>query len=586
MAFVSSLAALAFPLLLIGVPVVILLSWFTSYTRTLLKVRSSGLPAIHSGLEIFESVMRSWFPRVPVLLPMEKFTLKKPFKKFADARSDMIVLTEASAPNRIAYLFGSPKSFREISRNGDIFLKPVEKVRYRLLNTFGLQLVSTQNGPEHDRHKRVVKAVFNAEFMENGWKNMRNMWRKMLREEGVYLAAANSDTAPIVRDMRSTMLKVTLGAIGASWFDIDIPWDPANSKSSHAGGSRCCGHKKKNELMAFAEALQVVMDSPFAQITLPLWFMEWSPSPYLRRAGWAQRSLITHIKAAQAEARRRNDALKKETEGQGRARKYRNLIGALVDAQNDVEKAKGYVAPEVGLGGHETSSYTMTFAMALLAKNPEWQEKLHAEVGQANILPLDEAESVDDPKQLRFLPYEEMSNLPLVLAAAVETLRMRDMAMQLTRVACRDTTLNYTTWEGDAANAAETKVHEHTVAIPAGSRVHLDMAAFGVNPFKWEDPEIYNPTRHLRETDDVNGKKMTVTFQDFLGFSAGSRQCIGKRFAEVTMVCFLAHMVLNFRWEVVPNPGETQEQANVRASTGSEQFMLTPPNYDLRIIRR
>lgn len=174
----------------------------------------------------------------------------------------------------------------------------------------------------------------------------------------------------------------------------------------------------------------------------------------------------------------------------------------------------------------------MTFAMSLLARNPEWQEKLHAEVSQANILPLDkvesegesesESKSVDDSTPLRFLPYEEMSNLPLVLAAAVETLRMRDMAMQLTRVASRDTTLNYRTWEGDAdadANAAETKIQEHTVVIPAGTRVHLDMAAFGVNPFKWKDPEIYNPTRHLRQTDDVNGEKMTVRFFLFFLFS-------------------------------------------------------------------
>lgn len=243
-------------------------------------------------------------------------------------------------------------------------------MRYRLLNTFGLQLVSTQNGHEHERHKRVVKAVFNAEFMENGWRNMRNMWRNMLREEGVYPAAANSDAAPIVREMRSTMLKVTLGAIGASWFDIDIPWDPENSsKSPHAaGGSSCCGHKKKKpELMPFAETLQVVMDSPFPQITLPLWFMEWNPSSYLRRCGWAQRSLITHIKAAQGEARRRNDALKKEADGQGRPRKYRNLIGALVDAQNDVEMAeeaeKGYVAPEVGLSDKEVQGNIFTFLM-------------------------------------------------------------------------------------------------------------------------------------------------------------------------------------------------------------------------------
>ncbi|RMJ02433.1 hypothetical protein BHE90_016166 [Fusarium euwallaceae] len=590
---------MASPLLLIGViglALAILLRWFVSYARTVIKVRRSGVPAIHSGIMIFESVVRSWYPRVPVLIPMEKFTLKKPFEKFADARSDMIVLTEASSPNRIAYLFGSPKVFREIGRNGDIFLKPLEKIRYRMLNTFGLQLASTQNGAEHERHKRVVKAVFNNELMENGWQNMRNMWRIMLRKEGVYPAVANSHTAPIVRDMKSTMLKVTLGAIGASWFDIDIPWDPTNSKSSQ--------RHNKNELMPFVETLQVVWDSPFVQTVLPLWFMEWSPSSYLRRAGWAQRSLVAHIKAAQAETRRRNHDLEKETEGQGRVRKHRNLIDALVNAQNDVEKAekaeKGYVAPDVGLSdkevqgnifsfmitGHETASHTMTFVMSLLARNPEWQEKLHAEVSEANILPLDEAESVDDPKPLRFLAYEDMSNLPLVLAATVETLRMRDLAMQMTRVASRDTTLNYTTWEGDAANPAEAKVHQHTVAIPAGTRVHLDTAAFGVNPFKWEDPEIYNPARHLRETEDVNGKKVTLTVQDFIGYSAGSRQCIGKRFAEVTMVCFLAHMVLNFRWEVVPNPGETQEQANVRASTGSEQFMLTPPKYDLRFIRR
>ncbi|KAF5009437.1 hypothetical protein FDECE_4369, partial [Fusarium decemcellulare] len=499
-----------------------------------------------------------------------------------------------SSPNRIAYLFGSPKVFREIGRNGDIFLKPLEKIRYRMLNTFGLQLASTQNGAEHERHKRVVKAVFNNELMENGWQNMFNMWRTLLREEGLYPDAANSDAAPIVRDMKSTMLKVTLGTIGASWFDIDIPWDPTNSKSSD---------KKKNELMPFTETLTVVWDSPFVQTVLPLWFMEWSPSSYLRRAGWAQRSLVAHIKAAQAKTRRRNEDLK-ETEGQGRARKYRNIIDALVDSQNDVEKEekaeKGYVAPDVGLSdkevqgnifsfmitGHETASHTMTWTIALLARNPEWQEKLYAEVSKVNILPLDEGESVNNPKPLRFFAYEEMSKLPLVLASTVEALRMRDLAMQMTRVASRDTTLNYTTWEGDAANPAECKVHQHTVAIPAGTRVHLDTAAFGVNPFKWEDPETYNPARHVRETEDANGKKVTLSYQDFIGYSAGSRQCIGKKFAEVTMVCFLAHMILNFRWEVVPNPGETQEQAKLRASTGSEQFMLTPPEYDLRFIRR
>jgi len=79
----------------IGFPVIVLLRWLVAYTHTVLKVRRNGHPAIHSAIMIFESVVRSWYPRVPVLIPMEKFTLKDPFKKFADARSDMIVITEA-----------------------------------------------------------------------------------------------------------------------------------------------------------------------------------------------------------------------------------------------------------------------------------------------------------------------------------------------------------------------------------------------------------------------------------------------------------------------------------------------------------
>ncbi|KAM0496220.1 hypothetical protein ACHAP8_007479 [Fusarium lateritium] len=585
---------MAFPILIVsavGVSVVLLLRWLLTYMRTVLKVRRNGHPAIHSGVMLFESVVRSWYPRIPVLVPMEKLTLKDPFKKFAQAKSDMIVITEATSPNGIAYLFGSPKIFREIGRNGDIFLKPLEKIRYRMLNTFGLQLASAQNGAQHERHKRVVKAVFNNELMENGWYNMRNMWRTLLREEDIYPVAANSENPPVVRDMKSTMLKVTLGAIGASWFNIDIPWDPAKETQ-----------RQNDELMPFTETLKVVWDSPFVQTIFPLWFLEWSPSSYLRRAGWAQRSLVSHIKNAQADTRRRIEERENTTEVEGRTRKYRNLIDALVDSQNDVEKAerleKGYLAANVGLSdkevqgnifsfmvtGHETSSHTLTWVLSLLAKNTDWQEKLYEEVSKVNTILLDEAEGVDE-KPLRYLDYEEMSNLPLILASTVESLRMRDLAMQMTRVASRNTTLSYTTWEGD--NPAEAKVQQYTISIPAGTRVHLDTAAFGVNPFKWEDPATYNPARHIRETEDANGnKKVAVSYEDFIGYSAGSRQCIGKRFAEVTMVCFLAHLILNYRWEVVAEPGETQDQAKIRASTGSEQFMLTPPAYDLRFIRR
>ena len=98
---------MASPLLLIGaigLPIIIVLQWLVTYARTVLKVRRNGHPAIHSGVMIFESVIRSWYPRIPILVPMEKFTLKDPFKKFANARSDMIVITEA-----VSYPYPSSK---------------------------------------------------------------------------------------------------------------------------------------------------------------------------------------------------------------------------------------------------------------------------------------------------------------------------------------------------------------------------------------------------------------------------------------------------------------------------------------------
>jgi DNA/RNA endonuclease YhcR with UshA esterase domain len=57
--------------------------------------------------------------------------------------------------------------------------------------------------------------------------------------------------------------------------------------------------------------------------------------------------------------------MKDNVEVQGRPRKYRNLIDALVDSQNDVEKAekaeKGYVAPNVGLSDKEVQGNIFSF---------------------------------------------------------------------------------------------------------------------------------------------------------------------------------------------------------------------------------
>jgi cytochrome P450 len=55
--------------------------------------------------------------------------------------------------------------------------------RYQAINIYGLQIVSTQTGPEHRRHKNVVKGCFGEAVMQNGFEKMMRAMDTMVREE-------------------------------------------------------------------------------------------------------------------------------------------------------------------------------------------------------------------------------------------------------------------------------------------------------------------------------------------------------------------------------------------------------------------
>jgi hypothetical protein len=71
-----------------------------------------------------------------------------------------------------------------------MFLKPTKMFRYVAINIFGLQLVSTQTGAEHKRHKNVVKHCFMSDALTT-----------MIKEEGLEKGGMFDDT-------REMMIKV------------------------------------------------------------------------------------------------------------------------------------------------------------------------------------------------------------------------------------------------------------------------------------------------------------------------------------------------------------------------------------------
>lgn len=73
----------------------------------------------------------------------------------------------------------------------------------------------------------------------------------------------------------------------------------------------------------------------------------------------------------------------------------------------------------------------------------------------------------------------------------------------------------------------------------------------------------------------------------YFAFSAGQRACIGKKFAEVEMVCFLAHFIHRFRVSAIPAfDGETKDQMEKRLISAKEEVTILPDEWSMKLEKR
>ncbi|RXK36384.1 hypothetical protein M231_06350 [Tremella mesenterica] len=525
--------------------------WFFRYLKVHYRVR--GLKKINSAIEVFEAGHRWNLPHIPFLLPAKDFTLKEPWKKYEQAKSDLIAYTQATTPGYAVYSTSNPQVAQKISTNVLTFGKPIHVFRYRAINIFGLQLTSTQSGPEHRRHRNVVKGCFGEEVMMTAWDKAVECLGDMYAAEGL-------EDGGVLDNVRLAMYKLTLLIIGAAGFGVKFPWKVPETHG---------------EILPFYEALHLVEVNITAELLVPLWLLENFPLSSVRRLGKAQRSLVHHFKNM-IETRRA--VLKAEQEGLNPGEKIKppsDLLGAIVASQMSVEaeeKLRGG-SRQVGLtaeeqvatvwifilAGHETSGNMLAFTLGYLSVYPEWQEKIFKEIEEAC--------------HGAYPTYREVNNMPSILACVFESLRLRDLAMTLPKLAMEDTSIPYTTWD-DHGNTTH-----HIHPIKKGDHIVIDGPAVGHNPFFWRDTQTWDPTRWFGGEGVIN-KNLSISF------SAGQRQCIGKRFAEVEMTAVLASIVKKFKFEPIRKKDETDENLRLRMTDGYEVLTLTPNNFSIKFIKR
>ena len=174
------------------------------------------------------------------------------------------------------------------------------------------------------------------------------------------------------------------------------------------------------------------------------------------------------------------------------------------------------------VAGHETSSHSLSWALWYLAKHPDVQEKVRAEV-RNNLPPLDGEDSFETAN---------LDKLPFLQAVAEETIRLRPVVPILYRQTSEATSVL-------------------GQPLPTGTVVSLSPWAINRDESLWgKDAATWNPDRWMggypNPAKGENANKYT-----FSSFSHGPRQCLGINFARAHLAALLAGVVGSF--EVTPS---------------------------------
>ena len=168
--------------------------------------------------------------------------------------------------------------------------------------------------------------------------------------------------------------------------------------------------------------------------------------------------------------------------------------------------------------GHETTASALTWAIYIISKNPQVQERLHDEVDRHLPNPLTNSASVVTAEMIEQMPY--------LNSVCREVLRLYSPVSVTIRVAVKDTTI--------AGHA----IPKGTTVMPAPWAVNGSIDLWGVDALDFK-PERW---QH-RKTSDSERKG---TNYDYMTFLHGPRSCIGQTFAVGELSCLLAAWVASF----------------------------------------
>ncbi|KAJ7037292.1 cytochrome P450 [Mycena alexandri] len=209
-----------------------------------------------------------------------------------------------------------------------------------------------------------------------------------------------------------------------------------------------------------------------------------------------------------------------------------DVFGMLLDAyQSDSKRnvlTKEELVAQTGIlmvGGQDTVTNTVAFGFLELARHPEFQRELRAEIHA----------SLCGPSQT--FSYESM---PLLNAFIKETLRLYPTGPLVERVAVHETVIPLS--KSIKNSMGELMNH---IPVQKGQVVIVATASYQRLHSRWgEDAHQFRPSRWIDGT--VMQGQAVGPYANLLSFLGGPRMCLGWRFAILEMQVFFSEVVGKF----------------------------------------
>ncbi|KAI7861163.1 cytochrome P450 [Circinella umbellata] len=213
-----------------------------------------------------------------------------------------------------------------------------------------------------------------------------------------------------------------------------------------------------------------------------------------------------------------------------------DILQILIDTQHAHDTEDRLTAEAIAqetvlflVAGSETTSNTTGFVIINLLKHPHVLATLRQEI-----------DSVEMEQGQTLFKHEQLKNLPYLNAVINETMRMDSIAVNgVERTTDRDMVVG------------------GRVFLPKGVVVHCNIYHAQMDPKYWPEPTQFRPERWLQ------GSKIPADTEAFFPFSIGSRNCVGKGFAQIEMRVSVANLVKMYDFEAIP---QEMKQSDERRS--------------------